>query len=165
MEKDQEKNELVVLPNKVGRKPKSDYWLTEEGLERVNQWAEKGLSLKQISHNMGIAYGTLFEWQREFPQLNDVIKKGQMVVTEEVENAMFMAATGYEYEEETSELMDNGELKVVKKVKKSQAPNVTAQIFWLKNKNPQEWKDRVEVKSEHEGKIIVELGEMDKWSK
>lgn len=160
-----DKYEMVVQRNKVGRKPKSDYWLTDEGLERVNHWAENGLSLKQISQNMGIAYGTLFEWQREFPQLHDTIKKGQMVVTEEVENAMFMAATGYEYEEETSELDNDGNLIVVKKVKKSQAPNVTAQIFWLKNKNPQEWKDRVEVKNEHEGKIIVELGEMDKWSK
>lgn len=154
-----------MIPNKVGRKPKSDYWLTEEGLGRITEWMESGLSLKQLSQNMGIAYGTLFEWQKDFAELSDTIKKGQMVVTEHIENAMYQAATGYTYEEETSELMSNGEMKVVKKVTKSQAPNVAAQIFWLKNKSPELWKDKVEVKNEHEGTITIEMGEMDKWSK
>lgn len=159
------KNELVVVPpNKIGRKPKSDYWLTDEGLQRINEWVENGLSMKQLSQNMGISYSTLFEWQNNFPELSDTIKKGQRVVTEHVENALFNSATGYEYEEETSELMPDGEMKVVKKVKKSQAPNPTSMIFWLKNKNPEEWRDRVEVKNEHEGKIIIEMGEMEKWS-
>jgi hypothetical protein len=52
----------------------------------------------------------------------------------------------------------------VKRVIKSQAPDVTAQIFWLKNRQPKEWRDKVEVHNEHAGTIKIDMGEMEKWS-
>ena len=58
---------------------------------------------------------------------------------------MHKRAIGYEYEEKTYE---NG--KLVKVVKKQQPPDVTAQIFWLKNRNPEKWRDtkNIDVKGE-----------------
>ena len=71
---------------------------------------------------------------------------------------------GYQYEEEFWGKNHDGEMVVVKKVLKSQAPDVTAQIFWLKNRNPKEWRDKVEIQNEHSGTIKVELGDLYKWS-
>ncbi len=157
-------NEIQPTKIKVGRPPKYDEWITEEGLNQITKWAEMGLYGKQISHNMGISHKTLCEWQNAFPQLSEAIKNGRKVKDFEVENSLLQRATGYQYEEEVSELNEYGELVVVKKVLKSQAPDVAAQIFWLKNRQPELWRDKVEVQNEHSGTIKVELGEMDKWS-
>ncbi|EJV07735.1 hypothetical protein HMPREF1334_02430, partial [Enterococcus faecalis ERV41] len=57
--------------------------------------------------------------------------------------ALFKSATGYEYTEVTEELTENG-MEITKKVTKQVAPNPTAAIFWLKNRKPDEWRDRKE---------------------
>lgn len=158
--------DLVLTPSKNlgGRPPKHTEWLTEEGLAKITAWAEKGLIGKQLSHNMGINHSTLFDWQKRFPQLSEAIKNGRRVKDYEVENSMLQRATGYQYEEDVYERNDDGELVITKRIVKSQAPDVAAQIFWLKNRQSDIWKDKVEVKSEHSGTIKVELGEMTKWS-
>lgn len=137
--------------NRGGRPSKWDAWLTEEGLLRVQGWARDGLSEEQIAHNMGIVRATLAEWKKKFPSLLDAIKKGKEVVDREVENAMLKRALGYDYEEvvqrpvvidkETGET----EMRIVQRVNKHVAPDVTAQIFWLKNRKPEEFRDKRDV--------------------
>lgn len=34
----------------------------------------------------------------------------------------------------------------------------------LKNRNPKGWRDKIEIKNEHEGTMKVEMGDMEKWS-
>jgi len=55
-------------------------------------------------------------------------------------------------------------MSLIKRVVKSQATDVTPQIFWLKNRQPERWRDRVEVKNDHEDIIKVEMGDLEKWS-
>lgn len=150
--------------NKIGRPSKRDEWLTPEGLEKVTKWCELGLIGKQLASNMGIGHTTLMEWQRDYPQLAIAIKDGRKVKDLEVENSLLQRATGYQYEEDVYEPDEDGNLVVVKRVLKSQAPDVTAQIFWLKNRNPSEWRDKVEIQNEHSGTIKIDMGEMEKWS-
>lgn len=156
--------EFQVAKHPGGRPPKYEEWITPEGLAQITKWAENGLIGKQISHNMGIAYGTLCEWQNKFPELSDAIKIGRRVKDFEVENSLLQRATGYQYEEDVYERTEDGELVVVKRTLKSQAPDVAAQIFWLKNRQPELWRDKVEVQNEHSGTIKVEMGDMEKWS-
>ncbi len=136
--------------NRGGRPSKWDAWLTEEGLLRVQGWARDGLSEEQIAHNMGIVRATFAEWKKKFPSLLDAIKKGKEVVDREVENAMLKRALGYEYDEVTQEPVtdkDTGitEMRVTKVVTKQIVPDVTAQIFWLKNRKPEEFRDKRDV--------------------
>lgn len=118
-------------------------WLTEEGLIKIEGWARDGLIDKQIAENIGVAYSTFREWVKKFPALSAALKKGKEVVDRQVENALFKSATGYEYTEVTKELTENG-MEITKKVTKQVAPNPTAAIFWLKNRKPDEWRDRKE---------------------
>lgn len=46
-------------------KPKSEDWITEEGLLLIEGWARDGLTDEQISHNMGISVRTLYRWKKE----------------------------------------------------------------------------------------------------
>ena len=60
-------------------------WLTEEGLLLIEGWARDGLTNDQIAHNIGIARGTLYEWQKTYPDFKDALKRG---VDRMVENAL-----------------------------------------------------------------------------
>ncbi|HIB1896858.1 TPA: helix-turn-helix domain-containing protein [Enterococcus faecalis] len=118
-------------------------WLTDEGLIKIEGWARDGLIDKQIAQNIGVAYSTFREWVKKFPALSASLKRGKEVVDRQVENALFKSAIGYEYTEITKELTEAG-MEVTKKVTKQVAPNPTSAIFWLKNRKPEEWRDRRE---------------------
>ena len=112
----------------------------------VEGWARNGLTEKQIAHNLGVAYSTFRVYKEKYPALSAVLKKGREVIDFEVEGALIKRALGYSYVEVTKELVENettgsAELKVVKTVTKQVAPDVTAQIFWFKNRKPNEWKN------------------------
>ncbi|PUB18241.1 helix-turn-helix domain-containing protein [Paenisporosarcina sp. OV554] len=153
-----------LVKKKIGRKPLYTYWLTEEGLGQVKMFVGEGLINKEIAQKMGINNATLYEWQNRFPDFADAIKKGKKVIDDQVENSLLKRAMGHPYEEVTFGKNQDGEMVVVKKVLKSQAPDVTAQIFWLKNRQPKLWRDKVEIQNEHSGTIRVEMGDMEKWS-
>lgn len=141
---------------KVGRRGKYEDWLTEDGLLKVQGWARDGLSNEQIAHNMGVSVKTLCEWQNRFGEFRNAIKKGKEVVDREVENALLKRAMGYEYDEVTEEPVEDKEtgevqMRVTKRVTKQIAPDVTAQIFWLKNRKPDEFRDKRDV--ELSGKV------------
>ena len=118
-------------------------WITEEGLLKIEGWARDGLTDKQIAEIMGVAYSTFRDWIKRFPALSAPLKRGKEVIDRQVENALLKRALGYEYVETTKELTDLG-LTVTKQVTKQVAPDTTAQIFWLKNRKPKEWRDKKE---------------------
>lgn len=111
----------------------------------IQGMARDGLTQQQIANNLGISIDTLIENKKKYSEFNNALKKGKEVIDFEVENALLKRALGYEYEEETYE---NGIL--TKKVKKHVAPDTTAQIFWLKNRKPNNWKDRIETDEDKE---------------
>lgn len=119
-------------------------WLKPEKLLQLEAWARDGLINEQIAKNIGIKRQTLQVWINSFPAISDAIKKGKEVVDIEVENAMVRRALGYEIEEVKTviEQEPNGAKKTrIEKVKKHVAPDVTAQIFWLKNRRRDRWMD------------------------
>ena len=122
-------------------------WLQAENLILIEGWARDGLTDEQIAHNMGISTATLYNWKKEHLEILEALKRGKAVVDRLVENALLKRALGYSYKETTRELMfnkDTGEssLRVTKVVEKEVAPDTTAQIFWLKNRKPEEWRDK-----------------------
>ena len=118
-------------------------WITEEGLLKIEGWARDGLTDEQIAENIGVSRSTLNDWKKKHPNISDTLKRGKEVIDRHVENALLKRALGYEYIETTKELTDLG-LTVTKQVTKQVAPDTTAQIFWLKNRKPQEWRDKKE---------------------
>lgn len=125
-------------------KGKYEYWLTSEGLLRLEAYARDGLTDEQISHNLGINAATLYDWKKKYPEISEALKKGKEVVDIQVENALLKRALGYRYKEITKELTSNG-IEVTKIVEKEVQPDTTAQIFWLKNRKPAEWRDKQSV--------------------
>ncbi|KEI10533.1 transposase [Clostridium sp. K25] len=124
----------------------------------VEGWARNGLTDEQIAKNLGIGYSTLKEYKKKYPAFLAALKKGKEVIDFEVENALLKRALGYKYKEVTKELVRDPEtkeeeLKVTKEVIKEVVPDTTAQIFWLKNRKPEEWRDKQNI--EHSGNMNV----------
>ena len=129
-----------------------DFPLLAEGMAR------RGMTDEQIAEKLGISVETFYQYVKRYPEFSESLKRGKSPVDVEVENALLKRALGYDYEETTTEYSsleksgkngdkanaNKGEWKVVKKTKKFIPPDVTAQIFWLKNRRPDLWKDRTD---------------------
>lgn len=122
-------------------KGKYEYWLTPEGLLKIGGWARDGLTDEQIAQNIRISRDTLYVWKKKYPDISDALKKGKEVVDRQVENALLKRALGYEYEE-VKEKYEGNVMTERTVAKKEVIPDVTAQIFWLKNRKPDKWRDK-----------------------
>ena len=92
-------------------------WGTVEKLQLLEEWSTQGLYIKDIAAKMGISVTTVYDWMNKDPKIAAAIKKGRDKSIDMVENALFKSAI-------------NG--------------NVTAMIFYLKNRAPERYKDRVD---------------------
>lgn len=95
---------------------KYEYWISEEGLLRLKDWARSGLNDEEIAAKIGIASSTLYDWKKRFSELSEALKEGKDIPDIKVEDALYESA-----------------LK----------GNVTAMIFWLKNRRPGKWRDKL----------------------
>lgn len=127
----------------VSRIAKGKYadWLIPEGLLKIEGWARDGLTDEQIAKNIGIRAATLYDWKNRFPDISEALKRGKEIVDRQVENALLKRALGYEYEE-VKEKYEGGVLTERTVTKKEVVADTTAQIFWLKNRKPQQWRDK-----------------------
>lgn len=97
-----------------GRKPR--IW-TDEDRAKIKDLAGKGLTHEQIAHCMGISPGKWHAHKAKDPSLAEAVNIGRASAIKDVANALYENAM---------------------------KGNVTAQIFFLKNRSPDEWKDRKE---------------------
>jgi len=103
-------------PGKPGRKKKD--LNNPETLEKITEYASQGLSLRQICRCLGISWSTLDRHRKEYGEIEHALKKGEALGVSKVAQALINNA-----------LFEN---------------NVTAQIFYLKNRS-ENWADRQEV--------------------
>lgn len=149
----------------IGRKGLYEDWLTDDALLIVEGWARDGLSDEQIVHNMGIGLRTYYEWQERFPQFAQAVKKGKAPVDIEVENALLKRALGYDYEETITEADETGGVitrKHVRKIKKHMPPDVGAIVFWLKNRRPGRWRDKIEAAPDVSNELLQSLLDLER---
>lgn len=113
-------------------KGKYQRWLEPDGLLLLEGWARDGLTDEQIASNCGITAKTLYEWKNAHGEICEALKKGKEVVDYEVENALLKKALG---------------------------GDTTAQIFWLKNRRPDKWRDKpIENTSEDtEVRVVIDV--------
>ena len=115
---------------------------------RAEAYAKQGLIDKEIAQKLGVSEKTYYDYQNKYPQFLQALKRGKEPIDQEVEQCLLKRARGFEYEEthiEYKELPGPGvtaKPTSVKKIKKLIIGDVTAQIFWLKNRMPERWKDK-----------------------
>lgn len=106
---------MVLKAGETVAKGKYQKWLEPDNLILLEGWARDGLTDEQIAKNMGVSVRTLARWKEEHRPICHALKSGKEVVDYEVENALLNSAL---------------------------EGNVTAQIFWLKNRKPDVWREK-----------------------
>lgn len=103
----------------MATKTKPEDWLEEGSTNylRLTGWLRDGLANEQIFENMGVSKATFYRWISENKTFKTLIKTFREAEIRNVENSLY------------------------EQCKKG---NTAAIIFYLKNKHPNVWKDRVE---------------------
>jgi len=127
-------------------------WICEENLLRLEAWARDGLTDEDIANNIGIVKSTFYEWKNKHRDFSNALKKGKEVADIIVENALYKRAIGYDYEEVKTITSADGVVMQKTITKKHVPADITAQIFWLKNRKPNIWRDKLDVESDEETK-------------
>ena len=149
-------------------KGKYQKWLEPEGLTLLTGWARNGLTDEQIAHNIGINKTTLYDWIKKYPDISNSLKKGKEVVDIEVENALLKKAIGYNAEvNKTFKIKEVyydkknrrcEKEKLVTAVDEVHIPADTiAQIFWLKNRRPDKWRDKVQEDNSNASDSVINI--------
>lgn len=123
-----------------GQKKRKAFWLSEEGLTLIMGWRRNGVSLMTIAtENIGISKTAWWGWYRESEKLRKACATAKEVADHAVENALYKKAVGYDYWEETYELVE-GELVLIRKTSKHVPPDTKAIMQWLHNRLPSKWR-------------------------
>ena len=159
------KRTMCFLRFERGMRMNYKEWATEENFLRLGAWARDGLTDKDMAHNIGIAPSTFNEWKKNYPEFMDTLKKNKEVADIIIENALFKRATGYDTIEETIEYINQEgakvEIKRTSKVRHIPA-EITAQIFWLKNRKRNVWRDKqLDEDEDKTNEIIKELKDFE----
>lgn len=128
-----------------------------EYVAQAKKLAARGMTDEEIADIFGKSVRTLYYWATEYPAFAKALKQGKKAPDERVKASLFRRACGYEYK---SEKVFQHQGRVVRaKVVEHVSPDTTAAIFWLKNRDPENWRDRQE--HEHGGKVIVKFDSTD----
>ncbi len=147
-------------------------WEEKDKLLLLEAWARDGLTDEQIAGNVGITVRSLYNWKKKSVPIFQSLKIGKEVADIEVENALRRKALGFREKEQTVSTRKTVEYENGKRIKEITEPIVTevekyypsdttAQIFWLKNRKPEQWRDKQEQKVDltEAVKIIDSIGE------
>jgi len=133
---------------------KSKWEQVRDKLILVEGWARDGLTDEQIAKNLGIGKTTFYRMCKEHLELLEHLKKGKEIVDYEVENALLKRALGYTELIKKEKVTKDGDVVEIEE-EIHIVPDTTAQIFWLKNRKPNKWKDRPEEEKVDDDKIQI----------
>lgn len=86
---------------------------------------------------------TIDTWKLKYPSFKAALRNGKKIADAKVAHALYNRAIGYEHASEEI-FHHQGDIKRVQTTKRY-APDTTAGIFWLKNRNMQNWREKQEI--------------------
>ena len=110
----------------------------------VKSLARRGLTVKEIAKEMGIAKSTLCKWVKENPDLSDALNEGRSYADALVENSLFsLTQKSTVTEKKTIVSSSDTEQKPlrIEITEKDVPPSAAACIFWLKNRQKDRWRE------------------------
>lgn len=117
-------------------------------------WAAAGRTEEEIAEKLGISSRTLSRWKDSHEEFCHALKAGKIEPDDKVERSLFERATGYNNPNAVKIFMPQGAVSpVYAPFTEHYPPDVTACIFWLKNRRPEKWREKQDV--EHSGTVEI----------
>jgi hypothetical protein len=122
-----------------------------EYAEQAAKLCKLGATDAQLADFFEVSVSTINLWKLEHAEFSESIKVPKAEADERVTQSLYRRAMGYEHDEVDIRVV-GGEV-VQTPIRKHYPPDTTAMIFWLKNRQPGEWRDKVE--QEHSGTVQI----------
>jgi len=128
----------------------------------------------EIAAVLDVSEATLNTWKQKHPEFLESLKRGKLIADAEVAHSLYQRATGYEWVEQQSFKTRRIEYRDGKRVaeydevvtvpmKRFMLPDVTACIFWLKNRQPKLWRDKQDHELSGPAGRVVTVDMIDSW--
>lgn len=103
-----------------------------------------GATDKELADFFGVVESTLNLWKAEYPSFSESLKRGKEESDARVEQSLYRRAVGYSHDAvKIFNDKDTGVTKV--DYVEHYPPDTVACIFWLKNRRPDQWRDKFDV--------------------
>lgn len=123
-----------------GQKDRKAFWLSPDGLKLIAGWRRNGVPLTEIAEKyVGVSRTGFFGWYKQSEELRKACANSLDIANASVEEALLKRACGYDYVEETYDLIE-GELRLAHQYKKHMPPDTKAILSWLYNRLPNKWR-------------------------
>jgi hypothetical protein len=118
--------------------------------------ARRGCTDRDLAEFFGVDEKTINTWKAKHPEFLQSLKAGKHESDTAVERSLYERAMGYSHPEDKIFQYD-GKPLVVPTVK-HYPPDTVAAIFWLKNRRPERWREKVEHEVNGDLEITVSIG-------
>lgn len=126
-------------------------------VEQARKIAQLGATDEEVAEFFDVCARTIYRWKHTHPEFAEALTVGKDVADQRVISSLYQRACGYEHDDVKIFMPANAEAPVYAPYKARVAGDVTAAIFWLKNRRPQEWRDRHEMAHSLEGDLAAKL--------
>lgn len=133
-----------MAKTKNEKRPKNLYYAKVlPKLEIIKGWYRNGADDNTVASNLNIGRSTYALYKSQYDELYQASLEGKEEADIKVESALYKRAIGYTVTLKEEKLDKNGDVRVLEK--DMHVPgDTTAQIFWLKNRLPKQWRDKQE---------------------
>jgi len=142
-------NKVYNSHKKRGRPSKVDNY--EKKKKIISLMYQRGFVDAEVAQVLDVTRRTIENWKKQDKEFFHTLTQNKEIADNKVELALFERACGYEHEDVDIKVIQNRIVKT--KFIKHYPPDATSMIFWLKNRRPDEWREKHEV--EHSGDLTV----------
>ena len=113
-----------------------------EFAEQARKFCLLGATDKRLAELFEVSEATIDNWKRDYPEFLGSLKAGKEIADANVASSLYQRALGYSHAEDDIRAL-NGAIVITKTIK-HYPPDTAAATLWLKNRQPQTWRDKVE---------------------
>jgi hypothetical protein len=120
--------------------------------EQTEKLCRLGATDAEIADFFGVDESTVNTWKKRHPEFSKSLKDGKLQADMEVAEKLYRRALGYSHE--SVKIFVHEGNPVIVPYTERYPPDTAAMIFWLKNRQPKKWRDKVEVEAEIDLRVI-----------
>lgn len=114
----------------------------KEFAEQARKLCLLGATDVEVANFFEVSTQTIDNWKVKHPEFFGALKAGKKEADDRVVRSLYQRAVGYSHPE-TKFFQNAGEV-ITAETMKHYPPDTTACIFWLKNRDKENWRDKVE---------------------
>lgn len=115
----------------------------QEYVDQARKLCKLGATDMELADFFEVNVDTVYRWKSVHEDFSEALKTGKEDADDRVERSLYHRATGYSFD--AVKIFQHAGKPVKVPYREHVPPDTTAMIFWLKNRRPEQWRDKREV--------------------